>query len=119
MTKRVVLVLALIGVAAVGATVILRHIHREPTDKMVISGNIERTEINIAFKSSGKLVELNVKEGDAVTKGMVVARLDQDQLLRQRDRERAALAAAQGQLAQAETAVRWQRQTLEADLEQR
>ncbi len=119
MKKRVVLVLVLLVIAAIGAIVVLRNIRREPSDRILISGNIELTEINIGFKTSGKLVELNVKEGDPVTKGMVVARLDQDQLLRQRDREQAVLAAAQGQVAQAETAVRWQRQTLEADIEQR
>ena len=43
-----------------------------------------------------------------------MARLDRDQLMRQREREQAALAQAEAQLAQAETALEWQRQTLAA-----
>jgi HlyD family secretion protein len=50
---------------------------------------------------------------------MVVARLDKDQLLRQRDREQAALAQAQSQLVQAGTTVEWTRQSQASDLDQR
>jgi HlyD family secretion protein len=54
-----------------------------------------------------------------VTKGQVVARLDRDQLLAQKERETAALSSAVSQLAQAETSLQWQRENLAADLEQR
>jgi HlyD family secretion protein len=84
-----------------------------------VSGNIELTEINIAFKTPGKLVERTVDEGDAVKKGQVIARLDRDQLLAQRDREDAGLKSAMAQLAQAETSLAWQKENLAAELEQR
>ncbi|HEY1342667.1 MAG TPA: efflux RND transporter periplasmic adaptor subunit, partial [Bryobacteraceae bacterium] len=60
-----------------------------------------------------------VDEGDAVKKGQIVARLDRDQLVAQREREAASLAAAEAQLAQAETSLEWQKQTLAADVEQK
>jgi HlyD family secretion protein len=60
-----------------------------------------------------------VDEGDPVRPGQIIARLDRDQLLRQREQAQAALASAKAQMAQAETAVNWQRATLDADLEQR
>jgi HlyD family secretion protein len=60
-----------------------------------------------------------VDEGATVKKDMVLARLDRDQLLRQRDAQQAALASADAQLAQAGTSLEWQRQTLAADLDQR
>jgi HlyD family secretion protein len=60
-----------------------------------------------------------VDEGDSVKKGMIVARLDKDQLLRQRDREQAALAEAQSQLSQAGTTVEWTKQSQASDLDQR
>jgi HlyD family secretion protein len=72
--------------------------------------------VDIAFKTSGKLVERAVDEGDAVQKGQVVARLDRDQLLRQREAQVASLAAAEAQLAQSRTGVAWQRRSLDADL---
>jgi len=118
MKKKIVLLLLLIAVA-IGVAYALRGFNRKPNDRIVLSGNIELTEISMAFKTSGKLIERTVDEGDRVSKGMEIARLDRDQLLRQRGREMAALASAQSQLAQAETAVNWQRGTLEADLEQK
>ncbi len=118
MKKKLILPIILVG-AGIAGLVAFRGFQRQPDDKIELSGNIELTEVNIAFKTAGKLVERTVDEGDPVTKGMVIARLDRDQLLRQQERERAALAAAQMQLAQAETAVHWQQQTLHADLEQR
>ena len=47
---------------------------------------------------------------------MVVARLDQEQLLRYRDQAKAALAAAQSQLAQSRTAIEYQKETLEGQI---
>ena len=62
---------------------------RLPTDS--VSGNIELEQVNIAFKTAGRLIERTVDEGDNVTKGQVIARLDRDQLMQQRERETAAL----------------------------
>jgi len=89
------------------------------SDHIVISGNIELTQVNIAFKTAGRLVERAVNEGDVVRQGMLVARLDREQLLRQRERERASLTMSQALLAEAKAAVDWQRQTLQADIEAR
>ena len=89
------------------------------SDHIVISGSIELTQVNIAFKTAGRLVERAVNEGDVVRQGMLVARLDREQLLRQRERERASLTMSQALLAEAKAAVDWQRQTLQADIEAR
>jgi len=88
-------------------------------NRVVVSGNIELTEVNIAFKTAGKLIERNVDEGAAVKKGQVIARLDREQLLAQRAREVAGLESARAQLAQSETAVEWERANLAADIEQK
>ena len=92
---------------------------RTPDDRILVSGNIELTEVNIAFKTAGRLIERTVDEGDAVKKGQVVARLDRDQLVAQRDREAAGLASAEAQLAQAETSLEWESANLAGDVEQR
>jgi len=91
----------------------------DAANRIVVSGNIELTEVNIAFKTAGKLIERNVDEGAVVKKGQVIARLDREQLLAQREREVAGLESARAQLAQAETSVEWQRANLAADIEQR
>jgi HlyD family secretion protein len=92
---------------------------RKPNNRIVVSGNIELNEINIAFKTAGRLMERTVDEGDSIKKGRLIARLDSDQLLAQRDRETAALQSATALLAQAETSLAWQKANMAADLEQR
>jgi HlyD family secretion protein len=118
MSKRKLIPLAVL--AAVAALLVLsRRWNRPENGPIRISGNLEMTEVKIAFKISGKLVERRVDEGDVVEKGAIVARLDQEQLLHQRDQARAALAAAESQLAQLRTAIDYQRATLEGQLAQR
>jgi membrane fusion protein YbhG len=119
MKKRFVVIPVVLVAAGVAAVFAFRGMGREQSNRIRISGNIEMTDVDVAFKTAGKLIERTVDEGDTVKKGQVIARLDRDQLLRQRDREEAGLRSAQSQLAQAETALSWQRATLAGDLEQR
>jgi HlyD family secretion protein len=118
MKKRIIILVLVLAVAA-GAYVAVRSFRAEDTNRIVLSGNIEMNEVDIAFKTSGKLIERRVGEGDRVKAGDVVARLDQETLLRQKQREEAALALAEAQLTQAQTAVRWQGEVLSADVAQR
>jgi HlyD family secretion protein len=118
MKKRIPVII--VALAAAGAAVyLLTRTGDEAPNRIEVSGNIELTEVQIAFKTSGRLLERNVDEGDVVQKGMVVARLDQDQLEAQRERETAALALAKAQLAQAETALAWQTESFAANLVER
>ena len=118
MSKRTIVIVALAAVGVAGALA-FRRLHAPPDNNIRISGNIELTQVNVAFKISGKLIERTVDEGDPVKKGMVIARLDREQLSRQREREVASLAQSQSQLAQASTTVEWTRQSQSSDLEQR
>ncbi|MEO8596130.1 MAG: efflux RND transporter periplasmic adaptor subunit [Candidatus Solibacter sp.] len=118
MSKRILIVVVLL--AAAGAAVwAFRGMGKPPDNRLLISGNIELNEVTIAFKTAGLLAERTVDEGDSVTKGQVIGRLDRAQLLAQRDRELAGLAASESQLAQAQTAVEFQRASLSADIETR
>src|SRR5271170_25198 len=114
--KRIIILLVVVAAAA-GGYIVYRNYATAPTGRIIVSGNIELTQVNIAFKTAGKLIERTVDEGDKVTKGMVIARLDRDQLLRQRDREDASLKEAQAQLASSETALEMEIQTSAADLD--
>jgi HlyD family secretion protein len=118
MKKRILIVVLIL--AAGGAAVwAFRGMGKKPDNRLLISGNIELTEITIAFKTAGRLIERTVDEGDAVKKGQVIARLDRDQLMAQRERETAGLASSESQLAQARTAVEFERTALAADIETR
>jgi len=59
------------------------------------NGRIEATEIDVAAKIAGRIREISVKEGDMVTAGQVVARMDTDVLQAQRREAEAQLKEAQ------------------------
>src|SRR5579862_766194 len=117
--KKVILAIILIGGLALAGVLVYQNFHPAVTDRIRVSGNIELTEVDIAFKTAGRLIERTVDEGDAVKKGMVVARLDRDQLLQQRAAQVAALQTAEAQLAESRSAAEWQRSTMAADLDVR
>ena len=118
MKKRIILILAALAVAA-AAVYAFHGMNRQPDNHLMVSGNIELTEVNIGFKTAGRLIERNVDEGDPVKKGQIIARLDRDQLVAQRERESAGLTSTLSQLAQAETSLQWQKDNVAADIEQR
>jgi len=119
MKKRILFLLLILAAAGVAVYAFRGSAGRTPGNRIVVSGNIELTEVDIAFKTAGRLIERTVDEGDRVTKGQVIARLDRDQLIAQRDREAAGLASAQSQLAQAVTSLEWEKVTMAADVETR
>jgi HlyD family secretion protein len=92
---------------------------RGATDRIAISGNIELTQINLAFKIPGKLADLPLEEGVEIAKGSVVARLDAQQLEQQRMRDQAGLVLAETQFIQQRTGIEYQKASLAADLELR
>jgi HlyD family secretion protein len=118
MKKRIIVIVAVLAVAGI-AVYALRGFGRSQDGRIVVSGNIELTSVNIAFKTAGRLIERNVDEGDNVNKGQLLARLDRDQLVAERAREVATLDAADTQVAQAETSIQWEKANLAADLEQK
>src|SRR5262244_2589124 len=89
MSKKLIWIVVIVALGIAG-TLAFRS-RSQPDNRIRISGNMELTQVNIAFKISGKLIERTVDEGDPVKKGQIIARLDRDQLERQRDREKAGL----------------------------
>jgi len=88
----------------------------EEDGNISISGNIELTKVNIAFKVSGKLIELLIEEGNSVEEGAVLARLDATRLERQRVREEALLRGAESRLEQLKTGIQYQETALESEI---
>ncbi|WP_292743371.1 biotin/lipoyl-binding protein, partial [Methylophaga sp. UBA3595] len=62
------------------------------------NGRIEATEIDVAAKTAGRIEDILVREGDFVTTGQVVARMDTENLMAQ-------LREAQALFHQAESSV--------------
>lgn len=116
MRKRILIAIVVLAVLGAALAFWYRSAKAKPSDRLTLSGNIEMTQVDIGFKTAGRLIERSVDEGDRIRKGQVVARLDQEQLQRQRDAQVAALKFSEAQLAQAETSVKWQREQLSADV---
>ena len=72
------------------------------------TGTIEVTKTDITSKVGGYLVELKVREGDAVNKGNLVAMIDRPDLKAQLWRDEAALSKARAQLRDLEQGARSQ-----------
>jgi len=87
--------------------------------KVTITGNIEVTEVRLSFKTSGTIVDLAISEGDFVEEGELVARLDADQLERQRDQAVASLKATQAREQELVALLNYQKQHVAAQVKQR
>ena len=100
----------LIAAVVVAALVIWKVFFATPSlpDSIVaLSGRIEGDDSAVAPKTSGKILEVTVREGDTVTAGQVIARLDDAQVRAREDQARAALvnAEAKSQAARDQIAV--------------
>ncbi|MCG6895478.1 MAG: HlyD family efflux transporter periplasmic adaptor subunit [Desulfobacteraceae bacterium] len=76
------------------------------SNRIVISGNIDVTQVDASFKIQGRLAERLVDEGEAVRKGQVVARLDPVDQKLQVGRAEAELAQTRSVLAELEAGSR-------------
>ncbi|MFN3480911.1 MAG: HlyD family secretion protein [Thermodesulfovibrionales bacterium] len=84
----IIVVVVLIGVAVF---LISRFGGKQEQGVLTVSGNVEVTEVNIGFKTSGRVVELLVEEGQKVKKGDRLAILDSAELESQVAQHRAYL----------------------------
>jgi HlyD family secretion protein len=107
MKKRIPL--AVLAVAAVGVTVyFVGFVTNGESGTVIVSGNIELTDAQLSFKIPGRLAERLVDEGESVTAGSPVARLEPaDQELMVAEAE-ANLAYSQSVLAELEAGSREQ-----------
>ncbi|MEW5745608.1 MAG: efflux RND transporter periplasmic adaptor subunit [Nitrospirota bacterium] len=91
MRKKVVAAGILAVVVALAVFLVYRFGGRQERSFIPVSGNVEVTEGNIGFKSSGRIVALPVEEGDSVKEGDRLAVLDSAELESQAAQQRASL----------------------------
>lgn len=72
------------------------------SDKKIISGEIDATEIDVSVKVPGRLAEIFVTEGESVAKGQILGRLEGKELDAKLKTVNASLKEAQEQLSLAE-----------------
>ena len=86
-------------------------------NRIAFSGNMELTQADLSFKLAGRVVELNVREGDMVKKGQVIARIDALQTQKTKEREEASLGMARSNLTTSRTSIAMEKETVEGDIQ--
>lgn len=77
--KKRIIPIGLLVLAVVGTTWWLTHPHAA-SGEIVLYGNVDLREVDLAFNDSQRVASVLVREGDAVRKGQVLARLDTSRL---------------------------------------
>lgn len=83
-----------------------------------VSGNIEVTTIDVAFKISGKIDKRLVDEGDIVKEGQLIATLEHKDLLAQKAKAEATLETARSRLPALEKNIDYQDQATTQEISQ-
>lgn len=94
--KAIVPVAIVVVLAAVGLRFWLHG--REANGPIEASGTVEATEVELGFPVPGRLDSLGVDEGDTVSAGQELARLDLGEMAAQRDQAKARVVAAKALL---------------------
>ncbi|HVP90721.1 MAG TPA: efflux RND transporter periplasmic adaptor subunit [Terriglobales bacterium] len=109
---------AIVGIAVIGAVVGFS-VNRENRKKILVqTGKVEKKDlvqvvtasgevrpkryVNVGANVSGRLIEINVKEGDRVTRGQVLAKVESERYQAVQRQSEAGLAAGRADLARAE-----------------
>ncbi|RRJ97864.1 secretion protein HlyD [Opitutaceae bacterium TAV4] len=100
MKKKPALVLLLLVIVSAGAAVwhgwLSPALSLEQNDTpLTLHGNVDIREVNLGFRVSGRVAEVLHDEGDAITAGEMLARLDAGPYRHEVDQARASLAAAE------------------------
>lgn len=124
--KKIILILAVMALLAGGWLFWRLAPSDESPDTLKLYGNVDIRQVSLAFEQGGRVTELFAEEGDRVTRGQLLARVDVTGLKLEADKLRADIAAQEQNLlkmkngnrpeeiARAEAALR----TAEASLEQ-
>jgi HlyD family secretion protein len=93
--RRTVLIILVLGIAGTAGGLAWWYTQRRPAGtELVLYGNVDLRQVQLAFNNSERIAQVLAQEGDRVRKGQVVARLDTSRLAPQ-VAQAEAMAAAQ------------------------
>ena len=90
MKKRIIIAVFVVLLLGVGALVYFGQ-RQTQRGELYYSGTIEATQSNLAFQTSGRVINVAVREGQAVTKNQLLAELDPSELRSRKDQAEANL----------------------------
>jgi HlyD family secretion protein len=91
MKKRIIVFALVLVIAAGFVYYVVRNRETTGEANILVSGTIELTEVDCAFRISGMIEELRFDEGDSVKEGDLIARLDDRELRDRRNKAEASL----------------------------
>ena len=98
MKRKIILPVIIVAALATAAAIAWwRHNNAAPVTELVLYGNADIRQVELAFNASERIDDMRVREGERVHKGQLLATLD-TQSLSQNVEQRAAQAAAQEQV---------------------
>jgi HlyD family secretion protein len=78
--KKKLMLVALVLLATAAAAWWWKADHPENGNELVLRGNVDIRQVELAFNASGRIAEVLAQEGDRVAKGQLLARLDTERL---------------------------------------
>jgi HlyD family secretion protein len=90
-----IVVIVVLAAAAFLVWQVFFAVQKVPNNIVVVSGRIEGDDSAVASKTTGRILEVRVREGDTVKAGDTIAVLDYEQVRAREDQARAALAEAE------------------------
>ena len=113
---KIIVIILLVAILGVGGFLWYTGAFAHKTNSILVSGNLELTQVDLSFKTAGRLVERRVDEGNWVKQGDLIARIDPVELQRQTVRDKAMIIGAKSNYDQLVTAIEFQKSTLESDI---
>ena len=74
-------VLLIIIIFAAGVRLLLSRHHNASADKLVIYGNVDIRQVELAFNANERIATMAVQEGDSIKKGQLLATLETERLM--------------------------------------
>lgn len=103
-TATIPIIIIVVAVSAIVYSVLIHR--RHDTGNIRLSGNIEVTTVDLSFKVPGRVRERLLDEGEPVSPGQVVARLDSEELASEAAGRQAEVEVARAALAELEAGSR-------------
>lgn len=108
MRKKKIAAIVIVLVVIIAVLAIYRYRAQKDDGTLRLSGNVEVTETNVAFKIPGRVIARLVDEGDKVKEGDIIARLDNAELTAAEAQSRATLRETATKLAELKAGSRSQ-----------